>query len=303
MSSLNPYRGIPFHPFCHQPGEMDVAPEIKGRFIRIGIGSLVLPGLLVVLPRPAFADPPPPPAPAQRSVLSPYWHPAVARWEPIILEEAGRRGIDPDFIAAVIWTESLGRPYLHSPAGAVGLMGVMPKEAGFFWRPTAQELEDPALNVFWGTRTLAIVIRQARGDLYLALAAYNGGWEQVQFSGPRRYAEDTLLHYARAVAVRTGLPAEGPWVATLAAVDPRARTGLTVLGPQYPLARYSTRPVALRLQDAGAEGRPTTLVFAPRSDGDLDGDVGLWLWWNGQVLRLSEPTVSVALGAALSATH
>lgn len=282
---------------------MDVAPEIKSCFIRVGIGSLVLLGLLALPPQPAFADPMLPPAPAQESHLSPYWHPAVARWEPIILEEAGRRGMDPDLIAAVIWTESLGRPYLHSPAGAVGLMGVMPKEAGFSWRPTARELEDPALNVFWGTRTLSIIIRQARGDLYLALAAYNGGWEQIPFSGPRRYAEDTLLHYTRAVAVRMRLPAEGPWVATLAAVDHRARTGLTVLGPQYPLARYSARPVAFRLKDAGAEGRPTTLVFAPRSDGNLDGDIGLWLWWNGQVLRLSKPTVASVSGAALSATH
>jgi hypothetical protein len=282
---------------------MDVAPEVKNRLIRTGIGSLIVFGLLASLPQPAFADPTPPPAPARESLLSPYWHPAVARWEPIILEEARRRGIDPDFIAAVIWTESLGRPHLHSPAGAVGLMMVMPKEAGFSWRPTAQELEDPALNVFWGTRTLSIVIRQARGDLYLALAAYNGGWEQIQFSGPRRYAEDTLLHYARAVAVRMGLPAEGPWVATLAAVDPRVRTGLTVLGPQYPLVRYSTRPVAFRLKDAGAEGRPTTLVFAPRSDGDLDGDVGLWLWWNGRVMSPSPPTVASVQGAALTSTR
>lgn len=281
---------------------MDVAPERKCCFIRVGIGFLILLGLLAFPPQPVFADPTPPPAPAQGSLLSPYWHPAVARWEPIILEEADRRGMDPDFIAAVIWAESLGRPHLHSPAGAVGLMGVMPKEAGFSWRPTARELEDPALNVFWGTRTLSIVIRQARGDLYLALAAYNGGWEQIQFPGPRRYAEDTLFHYARAVAVRMGLPAEGPWVATLAAVDPRARTGLTVLGPQYPPTRYSARPVAFRLQDAGVEGRPTTLVFAPRSDGNLDGDIGLWLWWNGQVLRLSQPTVASVSGGVLSAT-
>lgn len=282
---------------------MDFAPETKRCFIRAGIGLLVFLGLLALLLRPAFADPPSPPAPASESLLSPYWHPAVVRWEPIILEEAERRGIDPDFIAAVIWTESLGRPNLHSPAGAVGLMGVMPKEAGFSWRPTARELEDPALNVFWGTRTLSIVIRQARGDLFLALAAYNGGWEQIQFPGPRRYAEDTLLHYARAVAVRMGLPAEGPWVATLAAVDPRARTGLTVLGPQHPLTRYSVRPVALRLQDAGVNGRPTTLVFAPRHDGDLDGDIGLWLWWNGQVLRLTPSTTTSISGVAMSGTR
>ncbi|MBC7226961.1 MAG: transglycosylase SLT domain-containing protein [Thermoflexales bacterium] len=282
---------------------MDVAPERKRHFIRIGIGFLVLCGLLASPSRPVLADPASPPAPVQGSLLSSYWNPAVARWEPIILEEARRRGIDPDFIAAVIWTESLGRPHLHSPAGAVGLMGVMPKEAGFSWRPTAQELEDPALNVFWGTRTLSIVIRQARGDLYLALAAYNGGWEQVQFSGPRRYAEDTLLHYARAVAVRMGLPADGPWVATLAAVDPRARTGMTVLGPQYPLTRYSARPIAFRLQDAGVNGRPTALVFAPRNGEDMDGDIGLWLWWNGQVLRLHEPTIASISGGVLSATR
>jgi hypothetical protein len=291
---------------------MDIAPDQKHRLTQAGIGVLALIGLFTLLSRPVLADPPWPPAPAQAaaesepkqaSVLSPYWHPAVARWEPIILEEAERRGIDPDFIAAVIWTESLGRPHLHSPAGAVGLMGVMPKEAGFSWRPTARELEDPALNVFWGTRTLSIVIRQARGDLYLALAAYNGGWEQIQFPGPRRYAEETLLHYARAVAVRMGLPAEGPWVATLAAVDPRARTGLTVLGPRYPLTRYSSRPVVLRLQDAGAEGRPTALVFFPRNDGDLDGDVGLWLWWNGQVIKPSPPVVASVQGTALTSTR
>lgn len=273
---------------------MNIAPETKSRLIRTGIGTPVLLGLLILLPQVAFADPMPPPAPAQESLISPYWHPAVARWESIILEESERRGIDPDLIAAVIWTESLGRPHLHSPAGAVGLMGVMPKEKGFSWRPSAQELEDPALNIFWGTRTLSIIIRQAKGDIYLALAAYNGGWEQIQWSGPRRYAEDTLLHYTRAVAMRMGLPAEGPWVATLAAVDPRVRTGMTVLGPQYPLTRYSARPVVFQLKEAGINGPPTILVFSPPREEDPDGDVGLWLWWNRKVVHPpgSDPAVT-----------
>lgn len=307
----SPMTGRPSIPLV-SVGKMDVAPERNHRFIQARTVALILMGLLALSSQPALADPsafPPPPQEIpereakQPSLLSPYWHPEVTRWEPIILEEAGRRGIDADFIAAVIWAESLGRPHLHSPAGAVGLMGVMPKEAGFSWRPTARELENPALNVFWGTRTLAIVIRQARGDLYLALAAYNGGWEQIHFPGPRRYAEDTLLHYARAVAVRMGLPAEGPWMATLAAVDPRARTGLTVLGPQDPLTRYSARPVVFRLPDAGAEGQPTTLVFAPRRQGDLDGDIGLWLWWNGRVLRPPEPNLASPPKTTVMATR
>jgi len=105
------------------------------------------------------------------------------------------------------------------------------------------------------------------------------------------------------VAVRTGLPAEGPWVATLAAVDSRARTGLTVLGPQYPLARYSVQQIVLRLQDTGAEGHPTTLVFAPRNDGDMDSDVCLWLWWNGRVMGPSISAVMSAQSAVLTSTR
>lgn len=250
--------------------------------IGLGLVSLVTPTVSA-----QSEDPP-----ISAVVLSPYWPWAVIRWEPIILDEARRRGLDPDFVAAVIWTESLGRPYAHSPAGAVGLMGVMPREAGFSWRPTAAELEDPATNVFWGTRTLAITIQQAQGDLYLALAAYNGGWEQIHLPGPRRYAEETLLHYARAVAVRMGLSSSGPWLATIAVIDERARNGITVLGPHFPLTRYGGRPIPFRLRDAGVEGRPTVVIYAPQAERNLDNQVGLWLWRDGKVVRSSEENLT-----------
>lgn len=240
-------------------------------------------GLACLIPHVAGAQSESPPIFA--STLSPYWPQAVTQWEPLIVEEATRRGLDPDFVAAVVWVESMGRPHAHSPAGAVGLMGIMPREAGLSWRPTAKELEDPALNIFWGTRTLSITIRQARGDLYLALAAYNGGWEQIHLSGPRRYAEETLLHYVRAVAVRLGLPSSGPWLATIALVDERAREGFMVLGPHSPLTRYGGRPAPFRLHDAGVNGRPTALIYVPQTEGNLDGQVGLWLWRDGKVVR------------------
>lgn len=257
--------------------------RLSGRLGRRAVAALVGLALALVALPPAGAQTEGPPDSA--TVLSPYWSWSVARWEPIILEEASRRGLDPDFIAAVIWTESLGRPHLHSPAGAVGLMGIMPREMGFSWRPTAAELEDPALNVFWGTRTLAITIRQAHGDLYLALAAYNGGWEQIHLPGPRRYAEETLSHYVRAVAVRLGLSPSGPWVATLALVDERARNGFTVLGPYFPLTRYGGRPTPFRLPDGGVDGFPTVLVYNPPAPENQDGKVGLWLWRDGRVIR------------------
>nr|HID13816.1 hypothetical protein [Anaerolineae bacterium] len=177
-------------------------------------------------------------SPSGESALSPYWGPAISRWEPIIRQEAERRNLDPDLIAAVIWKESMGRPREHGPAGAVGLMMVMP----FSWRPSPEELENPWTNVFWGARALATVIRDGGGDLYYALAAYNGSWEQVHLRVTRRYAATVLDYYARAVAVRYGLPANGEWIAIFAIEGAPGPKTITVIGPQRPLARYTERP-------------------------------------------------------------
>lgn len=176
--------------------------------------------------------------PAEAAALSPYWAPAVQRWEQIIVRYSAQRGLDPDLVAAVIWKESLGRPNAHSPAGAVGLMMLMP----FSWRPSAEELENPWTNVAWGTRTLVQIIGDGDGDLYYALAAYNGSWEKVDQSNTRRYAAAVLDHYTRAIAVRHGLAADGDWTAIIAVQGLPAAGTVTVLGPQRPLARYTARP-------------------------------------------------------------
>lgn len=170
--------------------------------------------------------------------LSPYWNLNVSRWEPFILSTAEERNLDPDLIAAVIWKESLGHAWERGPVGAVGLMGVMP----FDWRPSADELENPWTNVAWGARALAHTIRDGKGDLYYALAAYNGGWGQIHLRVTRGYAADVLNHYARAVAVRHGLPADGNWVAIFATEGAPDPNTITVVGPQRPLARYTERP-------------------------------------------------------------
>ena len=94
----------------------------------------------------------------------------------------------PEQILHAVWIESRGDPEAVGPAGAVGLMQVMPKERGFSWRPTQEALMDPGTNLFWGTRTLATVIRQGKGDVFSALAAYNGGWEKTTSRGPMKFA-------------------------------------------------------------------------------------------------------------------
>ncbi len=149
-----------------------------------------------------------------RGPLSPYWGGTIQRWETLIAQEATRRGLDPDFLAALIWTESSGDPDAVGPAGAVGLMQVMPKEAGFTWRPTQQELLDPSTNLFWGARTLSTVIHQGKGDLLHALAAYNGGWEQATYGVPQRFAANVMRDYAASVVQRHGV--QGRWIAFFA---------------------------------------------------------------------------------------
>ncbi len=110
--------------------------------------------------------------------LSPYWRPSIQRWADYIEALSNAYGFDPDFIAAVIKHESDGDEQVVSHMGAVGLMGVMPYGPGLEWRPLPDELLIPATNLRWGMLILSHVVQQSGGDLFAALAAYNGGWSR-----------------------------------------------------------------------------------------------------------------------------
>lgn len=137
--------------------------------------------------------------------LSPYWRPSIQRWSGYIEALSNAYGFDPDFIAAVIKHESDGDEQVVSHMGAVGLMGVMPYGPGLEWRPLSDDLLIPATNLRWGMLILSHVVQQSGGDLFAALAAYNGGWEQVNSRETREYAANVLDSYARAVIARNGL--------------------------------------------------------------------------------------------------
>jgi hypothetical protein len=138
-------------------------------------------------------------------LLSDYWGVTVSQWTPQIVKEAKASGLDADFIAAVIRTESNGDPTTVSRAGAVGLMGVMPGGPGLEGRPTSERLEDPELNINWGVAILTSIVRQSGGDISSALAAYSGGWDFANSQIPKQYAQQVLDDYGRAVAVRAGV--------------------------------------------------------------------------------------------------
>jgi soluble lytic murein transglycosylase-like protein len=110
-----------------------------------------------------------------------------AEFEPLIKSLASEYGVDCSLIKAVIHAESGYNPNAVSPKGAQGLMQLMPK--------TAQGLKvsnsfDPKENLRGGVRYLRFLLDTFKGDVTLALAAYNAGLNRVsQYGGVPPYQE------------------------------------------------------------------------------------------------------------------
>ncbi len=97
------------------------------------------------------------------------YFPLVERW-------ARAHGLDPLLVLAVMREESRFRPGAVSPAGAVGLMQVLPSTAqALDTSVRTGQLTDPDTNLRLGTAYLAGRLRDFRGDVILALVAYNAG--------------------------------------------------------------------------------------------------------------------------------
>lgn len=110
-----------------------------------------------------------------------------AEYENIIRASADKYGVNASLIKAVIHAESGYNPNAVSRKGASGLMQLMPG--------TARSLKvsnclDPKDNVEGGVKYLRFLLDTFRGDVSLALAAYNAGLNKVaKFGGIPPYAE------------------------------------------------------------------------------------------------------------------
>lgn len=105
----------------------------------------------------------------------------------IIFHAGEREGVDPRFIHAVIQQESNYDPKALSPAGARGLMQLMPGTAKRF---DCNDTKDEACNVEAGTKYLAWLLKRFNGDVKLVLAGYNAGEGAVdKYQGVPPYPE------------------------------------------------------------------------------------------------------------------
>jgi len=123
-----------------------------------------------------------------------------------VVREARRAGLDPLLVAAVIEVESTFRNFAVSPAGAVGLMQVMPATGAWFGDKIGvpatgrEQLFDPERNIRLGVHYLADLQRRF-GSTDLALLAYNAGPARARAiaKGPRADLDRWLASYARKV--------------------------------------------------------------------------------------------------------
>ena len=95
-----------------------------------------------------------------------------------ILEKHKGR-LDPYLAASLIRQESGFNAHARSPAGAMGLMQLMPATARRMERVSRAELLDPKTNIRLGVKFFASLLDRFNGDAELALAAYNAGPERV----------------------------------------------------------------------------------------------------------------------------
>lgn len=146
-------------------------------------------GQLLVLPVPTRA-----PATVDRPTV-----------EALLCQAAADYGIWPPLLLGLAWLESGWNQAMVSPAGAVGIMQLMPATAEWgleYLAPGAINWRtDPADNIRLGTAIFAHMLWQAGYDVEIALAFYYQGWWSIEQYG---IFGETLRYIADVLAIASG---------------------------------------------------------------------------------------------------
>ena len=128
----------------------------------------------------------------------------------LVIPDANANGFDPLFVYSVIRQESLFEGFVRSNANARGLMQVIPStgaqivsQLGWPLNYSEKDLYRPDVSIAFGTHYLANNRDALDGDLYAALAAYNGGpgnaiaWKELAGDDPDLYLESVRFEETR----------------------------------------------------------------------------------------------------------
>lgn len=125
-----------------------------------------------------------------------------AQFAPLIGQVAREYDLDASLLHAIVTVESGYNPQARSPAGAIGLMQLMPQTAA---RYAVKNIWDPLENLHGGARYLRFLLSLFKNNLDLALAAYNAGEGAVMQAGnkipnyaeTKAYVPSVLTYYDR----------------------------------------------------------------------------------------------------------
>jgi len=131
----------------------------------------------------------------------------------LALTVAAKEGVDPNWVLSVMRAENAAfDPELVSPAGAIGLMQVMPRIGEVFG---ATDLTDPEQNIRASTRFLRVLIAKYKNPVLIA-AAYNAGEPNVDLRHSMPLIRETADYVTRVVGYYSGtvttpaVPPTGP---------------------------------------------------------------------------------------------
>lgn len=139
----------------------------------------------------------------------------VANWKEWVEEAVLDYQVPESWVWAIMWAESQGDPTAKSPAGALGLMQVMP----YHFKP-GEEPFNPRTNIRAGVRFMQ-TIRAKVSDLVRVASNYNAG-------GP--WTNETWIKagYKPSLTTKWGYPAEKGYIDRVVA----ANNTFLALGPQ-----------------------------------------------------------------------
>lgn len=123
----------------------------------------------------------------------------IKEYDDLIIEASRYYSLPPALLKAMAAVESSFEPAAVSPAGAQGLLQLMPMTA------RAMQVADPfdaRQSIYGGARYLRILANRFKGDVRLTVAGYNAGPEAVErakgvpeFSETQTYVKRVLALY------------------------------------------------------------------------------------------------------------
>jgi Transglycosylase SLT domain len=167
------------------------------------------PPLEVFTPPPIVVEKPPVALTAASGRVIPVSAAVRAQFAPLIAKVAREHKLEPSLLHAIVTVESGYDAQAKSPAGAIGLMQLMPDTASRFG---VKDIWDPLENLQGGARYLRYLLALFKNDMDLVLAAYNAGEGAVMQAGnkipnyaeTRAYVPSVLMQYEHHKGPNTG---------------------------------------------------------------------------------------------------